>query len=61
MAKPNHIPAGLVAQRSLAPRRGRSASCTVICGEAFEFLASYPFTGRELVYCDPPSLHETRS
>jgi DNA adenine methylase len=34
---------------------------TVIHGDAFAFLTSYPFTGSELVYCDPPYLPETRS
>lgn len=29
--------------------------------DALEFLASYPFTGDELVYCDPPYMHETRT
>jgi DNA adenine methylase len=30
-------------------------------GCAHRFLAQFPFTGRELVYSDPPYLHETRS
>lgn len=30
-------------------------------GDAVEFLRRYRFTGRELVYSDPPYLHETRS
>ena len=30
-------------------------------GCAHAFLADYPFHGRELVYCDPPYLHATRS
>jgi DNA adenine methylase len=29
-------------------------------GDAISFLKSYPFTGQELVYCDPPYLRETR-
>ncbi len=29
-------------------------------GDALAFLEDYPFTGRELVYSDPPYLHETR-
>jgi DNA adenine methylase len=29
-------------------------------GDGLAFLTSYPFTGHELVYCDPPYLHETR-
>lgn len=27
---------------------------------AFDFLRRYPFTGNELVYCDPPYMHSTR-
>ncbi len=34
---------------------------TVTNGDAFDFLAGYAYTGCELVYCDPPYLHETRS
>ncbi len=30
-------------------------------GCAHRFLAEFPFTGRELVYSDPPYLHQTRS
>ena len=30
-------------------------------GCAHRFLAEYDYHGRELVYCDPPYLHETRS
>lgn len=30
-------------------------------GCAHKFLSMYTFTGRELVYCDPPYLHYTRS
>jgi hypothetical protein len=30
-------------------------------GCAHRFLANYPFTGRELVYCDPPYLQRTRT
>lgn len=29
-------------------------------GNAIEFLAGYPWAGGELVYCDPPYMHETR-
>lgn len=29
--------------------------------DALEFLRTYPFTGQELVYCDPPYMHETRT
>jgi hypothetical protein len=30
-------------------------------GDGIAFLKSYRYTGRELVYCDPPYLHSTRS
>jgi site-specific DNA-adenine methylase len=33
----------------------------LIQGCAHRFLADYPYRGRELVYCDPPYLHSTRS
>jgi DNA adenine methylase len=33
----------------------------LVHGCAHAFLAGYPFRGRELVYCDPPYLHGTRS
>jgi DNA adenine methylase len=29
-------------------------------GDGIAFLAAYPFTGAEMVYCDPPYMHETR-
>lgn len=32
----------------------------LIHGDAITFLKSYRFTGKELVYCDPPYLRETR-
>lgn len=31
------------------------------CGDALGFLRSYPWTGGELVYCDPPYLMEVRA
>lgn len=37
------------------------ARLTVVNGDAAGFLRRYQFTGRELVYSDPPYLHETRS
>ena len=37
-----------------------AAGATVINGDAFAFLSAYRFTGHELVYCDPPYLHDTR-
>lgn len=32
----------------------------LICDDAVSYLRGYRFTGRELVYCDPPYLRETR-
>ncbi len=32
----------------------------LIQGDAIEYLKSYQFTGKELVYCDPPYLRKTR-
>ena len=32
----------------------------LIHGDAITFLKRYPFTGKELIYCDPPYLRETR-
>lgn len=32
-----------------------------VCGCAHQFLRSFDFQGRELLYCDPPYLHHTRS
>ena len=32
-----------------------------IHGCAHQYLSDYPFQGRELLYCDPPYLHSTRS
>ncbi len=32
----------------------------LIHGDTVPFLKSYPFTGKELVYCDPPYIRETR-
>jgi site-specific DNA-adenine methylase len=34
---------------------------TVFCDDALHFLSSYPWIGKEFVYCDPPYLMETRS
>lgn len=32
----------------------------LIRGDAVSFLKRYPFTGKEMLYCDPPYLRETR-
>lgn len=36
------------------------AALTVIHGDGIRFLRHYPWTGQELVYCDPPYLRATR-
>lgn len=36
------------------------AATTVVHGDAAAFLRSYPFTGRELIYADPPYVRSTR-
>ena len=33
----------------------------ILTGDGIEFLRNYKFNGTELVYCDPPYMHETRS
>ena len=38
----------------------RHKNIQLICGDAIEFLKQYKFTGKELVYCDPPYLRNTR-
>ena len=42
---------------SLLPSRRYRGGCL----DGIEFLRVYPFTGKELVYCDPPYLMSTRS
>ncbi|WP_316866162.1 DNA adenine methylase [Ralstonia mannitolilytica] len=37
------------------------AADIVVNGDAVSWLSSYSWTGRELVYCDPPYVHSTRS
>ena len=41
-------------------RAGNGPPCTIVQGDAAEFLAAYPWSGDELVYADPPYLPETR-
>ena len=41
-------------------RRRKEIDFELIHGDAIFFLKSYSFTGKELVYCDPPYLRETR-
>jgi hypothetical protein len=40
---------------------GPPARFRLLKENALEFLRSYKFTGEELVYCDPPYMHETRT
>ena len=39
---------------------GNQIAFEMIHGDAVKFLKSYGFTGKELIYCDPPYLRETR-
>lgn len=41
-------------------RRHYPTLATFIAGDALAILRSYPFTGSEVVYCDPPYLPSTR-
>lgn len=36
------------------------ARFSFVAGDAIEYLRTYPFQGGELVYCDPPYMHDTR-
>jgi site-specific DNA-adenine methylase len=36
-------------------------SARLLIADALDFMSSYPFEGRELVYCDPPYVHSTRA
>lgn len=49
------------AWRSPIAGNGDTADFRPGCLDGIEFLRVYPFTGRELVYCDPPYLMSTRS
>lgn len=48
--------AGRIAQSS-----GTRSRFEFVLGDGIDFLRSYPFTGQELVYADPPYLHSVRS
>lgn len=37
------------------------AGVTIEIGDGIQYLREYPFTGSEVVYCDPPYLMETRT
>lgn len=45
---------------SAAEFHGAGLCWKFLCVDGIEFLRNYPWTGRELVYCDPPYLHATR-
>lgn len=47
-----------LASQGMATKRAHWSMCV---GDALCFLDQYRFTGRELVYCDPPYLMSTRS
>jgi DNA adenine methylase len=38
----------------------RGPRVRLVNADAIEFLRTYPFAGGELVYCDPPYMHQTR-
>src|ERR1051325_1429659 len=48
-------------RRSAESPRAPGDSCSLLVGDAIDFLAKYPWQGTEFVYCDPPYLHETRT
>jgi len=69
--RPAHLNIGLDLDAGVIARFNDAAADTAISGDArsqyqfrqgdgIEFLRSYTFTGTELVYCDPPYMHETR-
>lgn len=41
-------------------RKENSLEIELIHGDAISYLKDYQFTGKELIYCDPPYLRETR-
>lgn len=55
------VRAGNGEDRSTIAGNGEASSFRAGCLDGIEFLRVYPFTGRELVYCDPPYLMSTRS
>jgi hypothetical protein len=42
-------------------RNGEASDRQFIHADALEWLSAYSFSGDELVYCDPPYMHETRN
>jgi DNA adenine methylase len=55
-AAPRSRPAGLAENGDWRS----SPDYRLLHGDAISFLAGWPFTGRELVYCDPPYMMESR-
>lgn len=48
-------------QRILSPKPAmHDRQFRFLCQDGIAFLESYPFTGDELVYCDPPYMHDAR-
>jgi len=47
--------------RSRNVKTGEASSFQFLRGDGIDFLRSYSYTGRELVYCDPPYLMSTRT
>lgn len=45
---------------ALSWTRGLHSGVEVYNADALSYLATYPFEGQELIYCDPPYLRETR-
>lgn len=60
--RPAQINIGIDADERViaAWRKTSPAQCTLVHGDAATFLERYPFTGKELVYADPPYVAETR-
>lgn len=46
---------------SFTAQNGGTDGVTLHHGDAFAFLKRHPFTAKDLIYCDPPYRHETRS
>jgi DNA adenine methylase len=58
---PAKISIGIDIDPDCAAKAARQiAFCNVQCVDSIEWLSTYQWTGRELVYCDPPYLFEAR-
>lgn len=60
--RPARLSIGIDADAKVIERwqREQPGLCSLVHGDATEFLANYSFSGDELVYADPPYLAETR-